>query len=318
MQDTQKIYIIGAGAIGKSLAVFLKRAGRDVVLLRGHIDDHPDCEEELTVRLSNDAVISETITVRTIQHYHKLAGIVVLTSKSYGNAILAEKLKEKIGDSLLVILQNGLNVERPFIQLDFRQIYRCVLFATSQFVSPNMLQFKPVSESPIGIIQGDEPGLAAIVAALNNACFPFKAEPEILSTVWTKTIINSVFNSVCPLLEIDNGIFYRNASARAVAKKMVEECIGVAATQGVLLNAETVMGNLLRISQYSEGQLISTYQDILNRRKTEIDTMNMAIAELADRAEAKPKVTATRLLGEMIRIKSGLFETSLLKDGGPV
>lgn len=307
MQYSPKIYIIGAGAIGRSLAVFLKQSGKDVVLVRRHAADCPDAEESIAVRLGNGEVISERITVRAIAHYNQLDGIVVLTSKSYGNPVLAERLKEKMGDSPLVILQNGLNVERPFIQQGFRQIYRCVLFATSQFVSSNMLQFKPVSASPIGMINGNAAGLAVIVTALYNNSFPFKAEPEILSAVWTKTIINSVFNSVCPLLEIDNGIFYRDANARAIAGKLVEECIGVAATQNVLLDAETVMENLLRISQYSEGQLISTYQDILHHRETEIDTLNMAIAELADKADTKPKVTATRLLGEMIRIKSGLF-----------
>lgn len=87
-----------------------------------------------------------------IGDYRRLEGLVVLCNKSYGNAHLADALKDKIGNSPLVLLQNGLGVEKPFA--DFPSVYRCVLFATSQPVTYTDLNFKPVAISPIGIFSG--------------------------------------------------------------------------------------------------------------------------------------------------------------------
>jgi 2-dehydropantoate 2-reductase len=60
------------------------------------------------------------------------------------------------------------------------------------------------------------------------------------------------------------------------------------------------------ISRSSEGQLISTYQDILSKRKTEIDSLNFAVSEMAEELQIGNRVEKTKLLGEMIRLKSEL------------
>jgi len=70
-----------------------------------------------------------------------------------------------------------------------------------------------------------------------------------------------------------------------------------------------VMQQILTISRGSEGQLISTSQDINNGRETEIDFFNLAIARIAEYAVPKLDVATTRVLGEMVKIKSGLRRT---------
>src|SRR4051794_22568016 len=129
MDANQKtIFIIGAGAIGKALSVFLKQQDRDVVLLRGHVDDNPTHIETIEVELSDDRVIKGDIPVSSISNYPILDGQIVVTTKSYGNRQLAGKLKGITGSSPIIILQNGLDVERSFIDQGFSEIYRCVLF----------------------------------------------------------------------------------------------------------------------------------------------------------------------------------------------
>jgi 2-dehydropantoate 2-reductase len=226
----------------------------------------------------------------------------VLCNKSYGNAALANALKDKIGYSPLVLLQNGLDVERPFV--DFPSVYRCVLFVTSQPVSDTKLNFKPVAVSPIGrIFGGAETSLSQIAALLNTPYFGFRAEGDIQPIIWKKAIVNSVFNSVCPLLETDNGIFHRNSQALQIAESLVAECLCVAKEQGVNLNQAEVMDSLLLISRSSDGHFISTLQDIRNHRPTEIATLNLAIAGMAAKEQA---VIQTRLLGRLTLLKSQL------------
>jgi 2-dehydropantoate 2-reductase len=195
----EPVYIIGAGAIGKVLAVCLNNDGKKVVLLRGSVDNGESHKENIRVMLPSQEIIEAEVTIDTFSNYRSLEGLIVLCNKSYGNAALAVALKDKIGYSPLILLQNGLGVEQVF--MDFPSVYRCVLFVTSQPVSDTKLNFKPVAVSPIGrVIGGDETSLGHIAALLNTPYFGFRAEGDIQPVIWKKAIVNSVFNSVCPLL----------------------------------------------------------------------------------------------------------------------
>lgn len=303
----KKIFIIGSGAIGKALAVFLKRENRDVVILRGSIDDQSKHLERIQIILNDKTEIEAEIEINTLSNFDRLDGIIVLTNKSYGNKNLSLQLKNKVKNSPIVILQNGLGIEQIFIDHDFSEIYRCVLFVTSQNSSNNKLSFKPVSVSPVGVIKGSELILNEIVEQISTPYFPFKPEIEIQKVIWKKAIVNSVFNSICPLLEIDNGVFHRDESAFKMAKRVISECVLVCNAKGVSLRVDEVVESLLLISKLSDGQLISTLQDIKNKRQTEIETLNFAIVDMAKSLNQENAVPETKLLGELIKLKSKLY-----------
>jgi len=302
----QSIFIVGNGAIGKALAVFLKLQGKNVVILRGSVDDGSSAIEKFTVVLADQSTLEADIEISTMSRFKALDGIVVLTNKSFGNNDLALALKPKINTSPLVILQNGLGVEQAFTDHRFPGVYRCVLFVTSQVGADNRVSFKPVADCPIGGISGHNTSLNNIVDELSTPHFRFRAEENIQQVIWKKAINNSVFNSVCPLLNVDNGIFHRNAQALAIAREVITECVQIAREVGVLLEPNDVIANLLAISKASDGQLISTLQDINRKRLTEIDTLNFAIVNIAEKFGKAHLVERTKLLGELVKLKSDI------------
>lgn len=313
MKDQDTIYIIGAGAIGKALAVFLTLENKKVVIIRGSIDDNSSSTENIEVEISKSKTVSANVEISTLSNFSRLEGIVVLTNKSFGNQHLSQILENKCQNAPLVILQNGLDVEQPFIDNGFSQIYRVVIFASSQPVAKNRFRFKPVEPSAAGIIKGDIQTQAMIVRELNSPYFPFIAVKDILQLIWTKTIANCVFNSVCPLLETDNGIFHRNEVALKMARAVIAECVTIAQHKGIDIEFEKVADKLLTISRSGEGQLISTYQDILSKRETEIDSFNFAIARIAKQLNGESVVIQTKLLGELVKLKSELSRSNLEK-----
>ncbi len=300
------IYIIGAGAIGKVLAVFLKLSNKNVIIIRGSIDNKPSYIKKIQVEMYDKTILEAEIEVSTLSNFATLQGIIILTNKSYGNLQLAQNLKNKTNDSPIVLMQNGLDIENPFINNNFPEIYRCILFASSQPISENKLAFKPISASLIGTVKSSSDILDLIVKQLNSNNFQFKAEENIQIIIWKKAIVNSVFNSICPILEIDNGIFHRNENALEIAKRIIVECITIAKAAGIFLSVGEVVESLLQISKFSHGQYISTYQDIKNKRKTEIETMNFAIANVAKKMNKEDELTETKLLGELVKLKSEL------------
>ena len=299
----KEIYIIGFGAIGKALAAFLTAQGRRVRVIRGSVNDGSRAQEDIVIDLADGATLRQSTEVVTLKSVGKTDGPVILATKSYGNKELALALKSKSENSPIVLLQNGLNIEKPFLDNGFSQIYRCVLFATGLALDNGLVRFRSVANSPAGLIKGDIATLNEVVEQINTPYFRFETQKDIQTVIWKKAIMNVVFNSVCPLLETDNGIFNRDASALRLAGQIIKSCTAIAGKAGIRLNPQEIETGLLHISKASDGQLISTLQDINNGRRTEIDTLNFQIAEIAEKNKMTIEAQQILLLGELIKIK---------------
>lgn len=279
-------------------------AGRNVTLLRGAIDDGSSYGEHIRVHYKDKSLLDAEIAVSTLKNFPQLEGIVVLTNKSFGNRALVEKLKSRAKNTPIVLLQNGLGVEEPFLEKNFREVYRCVLFVTSQQQGEQTISYKPVDFSPIGVVSNRESRLDDIVKALNCTHFKFRGETEIEKIIWQKVVANCVFNSICPLLETDNGIFHRQARVFDLARQVIAECVALAGEKGISLDIVAMETMVLTISKKSDGQIISTLQDIRNGRETEIATLNLEIARIARQLGKENMVATTKLLGELTQMKS--------------
>jgi 2-dehydropantoate 2-reductase len=303
MDPKETIYVLGCGAVGFPLAAYLAKAGRPVVAVRTSRKDV--AKRAITVCVHNGAnrvsIPVETISLSKLTH---LDGTLVITTKSYANQAIARELKAKAAAGPIVIMQNGVGVEKPFLDESFSPIFRCILYVTSQATSEYDFSFRPVTASPIGIINGSQPGLKKCIEDLTTDEFPFRSEANIQREIWKKAIINSVFNSICPLLETDNGIFARDEEAANLAAEVVRECLILTSRLEIGLSESELMEQILLISKRSDGQLISTLQDIRSGRQTEIEFLNLEIARVAAASQPGLSLPRTELLGKMIWTKS--------------
>jgi 2-dehydropantoate 2-reductase len=307
MSSEDTIYILGSGAIGFPLAAYLAQAGRAVIAVRTSRDDVP--RGTITVAVHNEAhPVRTSVETVSLSRLSRLDGTIVIASKSYANSMLARELAKRSATGPIVIMQNGIGVERPFLEAQFPLVYRCILYVTSQTLSEYEFSFRPVTSSPIGSISGEPSILAKCVEDLTTDGLPFRAEANIQREIWKKAIINAVFNSICPLLDIDNGAFARDAAIAGLAGEVVGECVALADRLGLGLGERELMEQILLISRRSDGQLISTLQDIRAGRPTEIASLNLEMARVA--ADMRPPLALPRveLLGKMILAKSSRRE----------
>lgn len=303
MSPQETIYILGSGAVGFPLAAYLANAGRRVVAVRTSREDV--AEGTVTVTVHNGAGrISTPVATISLARLDALDGMIVITTKAYANQAIAQALKDKAVTGPIVIMQNGVGVENPFLDAHFSPIYRCILYITSQATSEYDFTFRPVTASPIGIVNGDESGLTQCVEALTTAGFPFRSEANIQRETWKKAIINAVFNSICPLLDVDNGVFARDEEAANLARDVVSECVTLTDRLNLGLSESELVDQLMRISQGSGGQLISTLQDIRAGRPTEIAFLNLEIARVAASLQPALHLPRVELLGRMILARS--------------
>jgi 2-dehydropantoate 2-reductase len=302
MGPKETIYILGSGAIGFPLAAYLANAGRSVVAVRTSRKDVPQGTITLTVRNGANRIGAsiQTISLSKLTH---LDGTIVIATKSYANKAIAEELKDKTATGPVVIMQNGVGVEKPFLDAHFFPIYRCILYVTSQATSEYDFTFSLIASCPIGIVDGNESGLKKCVEDLTTDAFPFRSEANIQREIWKKAIINTVFNSICPLLEVDNGIFARDEETAKLAGEVVRECVTLTDRLNMRLSESELMEQIMQISKGSD-QLISTLQDIRIGRQTEIESLNLEIARVAASIQPRLHLPRVELLGKMILAKS--------------
>lgn len=301
------IYILGAGAVGFPLALSLAQSGKDVLAVRTSRDDVAQTTVTVTVR--NGETLSAPVPTVSLSQLPALDGIIVVTAKAHANGAIATALREKNASGPIVIMQNGLGVEKPFLDAQLSPLYRCILYLTAQTTAPYEFTFRPVTASPIGPVTGDQSQLSQYVAQLSTQRFPFRTEANIRREIWKKAIVNTVFNSICPLLDVDNGIFVRDAQVAALARQVVRECLAVTARLDIDLGEDELMAQITRISAGSQGQLISTLQDIRHGRPTEIAFLNLEITRLAATLDPPLHLPRTDLLGKLILAKSQIQPT---------
>lgn len=297
-----RIYVLGGGAIGAPLAAFLAQAGKPVALLRATPGRQHSPERRIQVQCGAhpiDVMVQEEFFHDT----EKLEGWLVIATKAHANASIAAELARRDFCGPLVLLQNGLGIERPFLEAGFTRIVRGVLYVTSQLTRDHQYSLRVPHLSPLGMVAGDEDLLKQAMAVLSTPELPFIEVPNIERSVWKKTIINAAFNSICTLVEEDNGIFVRDELAMSLAKQVVEECTRLGRMRGVELDPNQILEEIILISSRST-QLISTLQDVRAGRPTEMDFMNLELARLAAEEQPPVELPVTSCLGKLVKIKS--------------
>lgn len=99
-------------------------------------------------------------------------------------------------------------------------------------------------------------------------------------------------------------MFNREEEVARIAKTVLTEASDVARRIGIDLATEELMDQLMLISRRSDGQLISTLQDLNSGKETEIDYLNLAISRVGAALDPPIDPKATRILGELVLAKS--------------
>jgi len=103
------------------LATYLTNTGRTVVAVRTSRKDVPRNTVTVTVRNGANR-LSAPIEAISLSKLANLNGTIVLATKAYANKAIALELKDRAVTGSVVIMQNGVGVEKPFLDAHFSPI----------------------------------------------------------------------------------------------------------------------------------------------------------------------------------------------------
>jgi 2-dehydropantoate 2-reductase len=277
-----KIAIIGAGAMGSLYGGYLSRAGEEVYLVdiwKEHVDEINSQglsiqEKDGEIRLHPKAFMNPE-DIGTVD-------LAIVFVKSFLTERAMEKNVALLGqDTIVMSLQNGYgNIDQiaEYVRVD--NIIAGTTAQGASMLSPGHIRHAGSGDTHIGWVRdGDEGRINEIAGMLRRAGFPTEVSANVMELIWSKLIINVGINALTALLRVKNGELLRIDETKELMRMAVLEAVEVAYAAGVEFDAEEMVRKVMEIAYATGENSSSMLQDILNKRKTEIDTINGAIVE---------------------------------------
>ncbi len=274
-----QLLIIGAGAMGCLFAARLRRAGFPVALLE-HSAERVKAIAQQGIRV--EGVTGEyTVHVPIFSETSSIAppDMALICVKSSDTRKAAEALKDCLKPETSVItLQNGLgNVE---VLAEFLGKRRIIGGATSEgatVLSHGRIRHAGQGKTLIGPAEGPDDRAQEIASALNRAGFKTEVTESIDSIIWGKLIVNVGINAIAAITRLRNGQLLQFPDIVAMIEGAVGEAAKVAEAKNIILPYDNPLGRVLEVCTATSDNICSMLQDVLNKRTTEIDSINGAI-----------------------------------------
>ena len=277
-----KIIVLGAGAIGSLYGAKLSKSN-DVTLIARK--EHADNINKNGLRITGIENRSYKLKASTKVDEIKENTLILLTTKVYDSKSAISEIKNLLRkDTVILCLQNGLYSENIVKLIVGKKclVLRAVTNFGAAFLNPGVVQYN--SHSYTAIEKSPDEKSFAISKLFSECGLNGYVSDNIKSDMWKKLILNCVLNPVTSILRIENkGI--ADERLNPLKKLIVDECLKVAKKDGVDFDIDFV--DAINETIKNSRNISSMQQDLIKAKKTEIDYLNGAVAELGKKYKIK-------------------------------
>jgi len=280
-----KIFVLGAGAIGSIYGAFLFNRN-DVTLIGNKAHAHAVNSNGLSI--SGDT--NQTFHLKADTEIREISKktLIILTTKAYDSAKAIEGIKKLLKkDTVILVLQNGLGNEDTVRRAagDKPQILRAITTMAAEFFEPGKIRFWNGET----IIAQNE--VAEKIAEIFNRCMlKTRLSNDINREVWNKLVVNCAVNPLSALFQVRNCELVSD-SLKTVRCEVVRECVKVGKAKGTTFPEDIEEKIDEKISSYTNFS--SMYQDKMRGKRTEIDFLNGKVVELGKKHHILTPVNET-------------------------
>ncbi|AEA34035.1 ketopantoate reductase family protein [Hippea maritima] len=289
-----RFLVIGSGGVGLGLSAFLLKAGCEVCLFSTRRSFN-----SLTNYFKVDGIFGDFTfkygqydVIDSFENLRDKFDWVLITTKTYANEDIARQLcdfKDKLGGVNLVVVQNGWGNAEKFLRcFDKESVFSARIITGFYRKAPNEVEITVHADKMVlgNIFRKELSGQTQeVVDALNNGGFDALVSEDVDKHLWAKLLYNCALNPLGAILRVEYGKLAEKSQTRKIMDRIINEIFDVMRAYGY----ETFFKNANEYKDVFYSKLVpSTYshrssmlQDIENSQKTEIDSLNGVVVELA-------------------------------------
>ncbi|MHC4543636.1 MAG: ketopantoate reductase family protein [Planctomycetota bacterium] len=295
-----KVLIYGGGAVGLGIASFLLKSKDQVDIVARESTVSALCKHGL-VRTgiwgdyyAEPAAFASYTSLSEIKS--KSYDYILVCTKSFDSSDAAKDLAQYdslFGDKAKIVLfQNGWGNAEIFLSFfDKKKIYNARVITGFSRPKKNEVTITVHADSiHIGSLFNDD------LVCIENLChsidkggIPCEATSEIEKDLWAKMLYNCALNPLGAILDVPYGVLAEHEPSRIIMKGIIEEVFEVIKATGHQTHWQSPKDFLevfyKQLVPDTARHKSSTLQDILAKKKTEIDALNGAVIKLAEKHE---------------------------------
>jgi len=306
--EKPRVVVVGAGAMGGLFGGLLAEGGLDVSLLDAWAE-HIEAIRAGGIRIVG-AGGDRTIPIGATGSASDIRGadVVLFQCKTFATEAAAYSVKHLFGNGTVAItFQNGLGNEEALGRvLGDRSVIGGLTAQAGLVEAPGVVRNFGDLPTTIGEMAG---GLTdrtiAIAAAFSRHGLPTRASADIKREKWKKLIGNVALGAISAVTNLRSAEIMCVPALEEIVFRSVDEAAAVAKAEGIALDAAEAREVLMRLIDTSVGGTgnakSSMCEDILRRRRTEIDTIHGAVARIG-----RKHGIATPTIDTMIALVKGL------------
>ncbi len=305
------VLVVGAGAMGCLFGARFAMAGAQVLLLDVDVN-HVEAIQTHGLRLQE--MDGKEKLVRLNASFEPVlleqgADLVLVMVKSYATreALRLVHPQSVTTHTLFLTLQNGMGNGETLAHLVGPE--RVLVGVTAQGatkLAPGMVRHGGVGPTSFGSFTGSKPPrIQNILSLFAESGLEAYYREDIRRLLWQKLCVNVGINAVTALCGLMNGEIPGIEPARELCAAAVREAMAVAQAEGIRLPEDTVE-HVLAVAQATATNRSSMRQDVEGHRPTEINAINGAVVEYAEKHGLSAPVNWT--LTQLVRIKEGTYD----------
>jgi 2-dehydropantoate 2-reductase len=297
-----KIVVIGPGAMGCLIAAFLTKSKEEVWLLAKDKEKAAKINESGIslegVSGSWQAKIKATANLADIGK----ADLLIICVKSFHTKLTIEQVKPLLDENTKILtLQNGIgNIEIIAELVGEDRVIGGVTNEGATLIDAAKVRHAGRGETVIGAINGKTPvEMRAIREVFNKVGLETKMSRDIKSLIWSKLIINAGINALTAITRLPNGKLMEYEGTRRILRDAVTEATRIAKRKRIKLIFDDPLAKVEAVCEGTSANLSSMLQDVLRKKRTEIDFINGVIVRLGQ--ELGIDVPTNKLLVDLIK-----------------
>lgn len=305
-----KIAIAGSGAMGSRFGFQLYEAGNDVILI-DKWKEHVNKIRENGLKVERDfKEMSVNIPIYYPNEVTEKVDVIFIFTKSMGLEEMLQDIKPIIGTHTKVVsLLNGVGHESVLEKyVALKNIIQGVTILTSSLQAPGHVSYQGKGSTELqNFMPGEIEATKKIVNVIHEAGLNGVYSEKVKYSIWRKACVNGAMNAICALLEANLAEVGNTDQSQSIIEMIVEEFVMIANKKGVALKKNEMVNYILESVNNVGHHYPSMYQDLVsNRRYTEIDYLNGAVAKMAeDNGENAPY---NQLITQLIHAKEQILD----------